>query len=191
MAGTGCRSNCRKWVQITQAEQPRQLGGYILPEKSRGLRHGKRIVNICLHCVFSSAKFHIDLPFTHTKNSSWDNREGGLGCFMGEEKGWILNGAIISVCSTTQMHWLRFQQLCCLLLPIFATDFFLCSSHLYSDQANSLNCQVKTSLVLSPRAFRKTAVNALIVLPRGFLPAFQTAPVTKKFLVSVALSCNT
>lgn len=47
---------------------------------------------------------------------------------MGEEKGWILNSAIIWVRSTSQMQWLNFQQLCCLLLHIFATEvcFFLC-----------------------------------------------------------------
>lgn len=39
-----CRFVCRKLVQIVQAEQPetRQLGAYLLPEKSREISHGKR-----------------------------------------------------------------------------------------------------------------------------------------------------
>lgn len=98
-----CRFVCRKLVQIVQAEQPetRQLGAYLLPEKSQEISHGKRTFTFAASLAWLN--FTV-ISFAHTTNSTWDNTEGGSGFFMDEEKGWILNSAIILVYSATQIQ---------------------------------------------------------------------------------------
>lgn len=72
----------------------------------------------------------------------------------------------------------------------FAAEFFPVAVTCTQSRPTQLSGENKLSIKhKQPGAFKMAVVNTLIVLLWGFLPTFQTAPLTKKFFALLVLPC--